>query len=78
MKNLDRCCKEKGRDPKEIRRSWHGFVRIAKEEQSIENTIRDLKAMADAGVQDFILGFDDRKDIAALRVFAENVLPVFK
>jgi len=32
--------------------------------------------MADACVQDFVLGFHDRGDIGALRVFAEKVLPV--
>jgi len=38
---------------------------------------KNLKGMSDAGVRDFILGFEDRTDIAALAVFAENVLPVF-
>ena len=78
MSILDRYCRELGRDPDEIRRSWHGFANIKGEEQSIKKTISDMKAMADAGVQDFLLSFEDRTDISALRVFAENILPVFR
>jgi len=78
MEILDRCCRDIGRDPKKIRRSWHGFVNIREEGQTIEKTITGLKAMADAGVEDFILGFEDRKDIVALRIFAEHVLPIFQ
>ncbi|MEM2904840.1 MAG: TIGR03560 family F420-dependent LLM class oxidoreductase [Candidatus Bathyarchaeia archaeon] len=78
METLDAYCRKIGRDPREIRRSWHGFVNITEERQTIEETVRNLKAMADAGVQDFILGFRDRSDIKALRVFADNVLPLFR
>jgi len=78
MEILNRYCREIGRNPKMIRRSWHGFVNIKDEEETIEKTIRNLKAMSEAGVQDFILGFEDRKDVTALRIFSEHVLPRFK
>lgn len=78
MKTLNSYCRKTGRDPTEIRRSWHGFVDIKDGDEAIEKTINDLKAMADAGVQDFILGFRDRRDITSLRLFAERVIPVFR
>jgi len=78
METLGNFCREIGRDSRNIRRSWHGFVNITEDKQSIEDTISNLKAMAEAGVQDFVLGFQDRRDVTALKVFAENVLPVFR
>jgi len=78
MKIIDDYCREIGRDPTVVRRSWHGFVNIKDDKRSIKKTIADLEAMAEAGVQDFLLAFEDRTEIAALRVFAKNVLPVFE
>ncbi|MBS7617270.1 TIGR03560 family F420-dependent LLM class oxidoreductase [Candidatus Bathyarchaeota archaeon] len=80
MKTLDEYCEKIGRKPSSIRRSWHGFIdtTIKKDDSLIEDTIRNLKAMSDAGVQDFILGFSDRTDIEALKIFAEQVIPTLK
>jgi len=77
MEILDGFCHEIGRDPARIRRSWHGFVNITEKQRTINKTIRELKAMANAGVQDFLLSFEDRTDVGALRVFADKVLPAF-
>ncbi|MEM3716513.1 MAG: TIGR03560 family F420-dependent LLM class oxidoreductase [Candidatus Bathyarchaeia archaeon] len=80
MRVLDEYCEKIGRKPDDIRRSWHGFVDIAikKDDRLLENTIHYLKAMMKAGVQDFILGFSDRTDTEALRIFAEQVIPALK
>ncbi|MBS7649389.1 MAG: TIGR03560 family F420-dependent LLM class oxidoreductase [Candidatus Bathyarchaeia archaeon] len=80
MRALDEYCERIGRKPNSIRRSWHGFidVGIKKDEHLLESTIHNLKAMARVGVQDFILGFSDRTDADALRIFAEQVITTFK
>jgi len=77
MEILNNYCRKIGRDPSQIRRSWHGSVNI-KSKKAIENSINELEAMANAGVQDFILAFEDRKDTKLLRIFAEEILPVFQ
>ena len=74
MENLEKYCRQIGRDPKEIRRSWHGFATVTEDPKTVEDTVKNLKAMADAGVQDFILGVD----VKALKPFAEHVFPAFK
>ena len=43
----------------------------------MNETIENMRAMADASVQDFILAFEDRTEVVALRVFAKTVIPVF-
>ena len=78
MNILNSLCIEIGRDPAQIRRSWHGFVNISKKKQTINKTIKNIRAMADAGVQDYILAFEDRTNITALSVFAKNVIPCFR
>ncbi|MCS7145100.1 MAG: TIGR03560 family F420-dependent LLM class oxidoreductase [Nitrososphaerota archaeon] len=80
MKTLNKHCEAIGRNPDSIRRSWHGFVDMAikKDDHLLEETIRNLKSMVNAGAQDLILGFSDRADVEALRVFAEQVIPRFR
>jgi len=80
MRILDKHCEKIGRKPSDIRRSWHGFIDVAikSDDKLIDSTIRNLKAMVNAGVQDFILGFSDRTDTEAIRIFAEQVIPALK
>ncbi len=78
MAILDNYCRELGRDPAEVGRSWHGFANITSEKRTISKTIKELKAMAEASVRDFLLSFEDRTDVRALGIFAKNVIPVFR
>jgi len=80
MRMLDKYCEKIGRKPSDIRRSWHGFIDVAikSDDRLIDSTISNLKAMVNAGVQDFILGFSDRTDTEAIRIFAEQVIPALK
>ena len=78
MTTLDTCCRELGRNPLEVRKSWHGSVNIDEERVSVNATAKSIGVMADAGVEDFVLAFENRTDIKALQVFSREVLPSFR
>ena len=87
---FEQACQQEGRDPAQVRRSWFGrctCVKSAEEAATLsgmgllgtpEQIVAQIQALADLGINYFMLGVRDVTDLTTVELLAREVLPHFK